>query len=57
MAKVVTCRPCAGTGDYPPTSGPTCSRCNGEGVVNEDGSPVLYEDDDEFFGPTPTGGQ
>lgn len=32
---MVPCRPCAGTGEFPPTGGVTCSWCGGKGEVDE----------------------
>jgi DnaJ-class molecular chaperone len=29
----VSCKTCAGTGEYPPTNGVTCPWCDGEGEV------------------------
>lgn len=31
--RLMPCRPCAGTGEFPPTDGDTCSYCGGAGEV------------------------
>lgn len=38
------CRPCAGTGEYPPTDGDVCSWCDGAGEVTAEGVPTSNDD-------------